>query len=56
MSGVRKGDFAQAIGQKLTNFTYTGIDISKKMIEQATLNHPQHTFYHIEEDGSYLFL
>lgn len=48
--GCAQGGFSGIIGEKLNNFSYTGLDISKEMILQAKLKHPNHNFYHIEED------
>lgn len=54
--GCAQGGFSHAIGQKLSNFSYTGVDISENMIKQAKINYPQHNFYHIEENDDYAIL
>jgi 2-polyprenyl-3-methyl-5-hydroxy-6-metoxy-1,4-benzoquinol methylase len=48
--GCAQGGFAGIIEEKLNDFTYTGVDISKNMISKAKLKHPNHTFHHIGEN------
>ncbi len=48
--GCAQGGFSGIIGERLNDFSYTGLDISKKMIDKAKLKHPEHTFFHINED------
>jgi len=47
--GCAQGGFAGIIGEHLSNFNYTGIDISQEMIKKASKRYPEHTFHHINE-------
>jgi len=47
--GCALGGFANILSEHLSNFTYTGLDISAEMIQRAKQKHPQHRFYHIVE-------
>ena len=49
--GCAQGGFAAIISEKLNKFSYTGIDISKNMIDKAVNLYPQHQFHHVEEDN-----
>ena len=48
--GCAQGGFAGIIGEELSKFSYTGVDISKVMIAKANAQHPQHTFHHVAEN------
>ena len=48
--GCAQGGFAAIISEKLNKFSYTGVDISKNMIDKAIEMYPQHQFYHVKED------
>jgi len=47
--GCALGGFAGVIAQRVCDFRYTGLDISKEMIRRAKQKHPVHRFYLIEE-------
>ena len=47
--GCAQGGFAGIIGEQLKNFSYTGVDISKAMIEKAAMNYPHHKFHLVNE-------
>mgnify|MGYP001186933542 CR=1 FL=1 len=47
--GCAQGGFASIIKEQINNFSYTGVDISKEMINKATMHYPQHKFLHINE-------
>ena len=47
--GCAQGGFSNIISNNIKNFKYTGLDISKSMIERARLKYPQHTFHQINE-------
>ena len=42
--GCAQGGMAGIIGEKLINFSYTGLDISEDMIKRAKLRQPTQTF------------
>lgn len=42
--GCAQGGFAQIFSQKLKQFSYTGVDQSRAMIEKAKSHYPQHKF------------
>ncbi len=44
--GCAQGGFAGIIGEQLSKFSYTGVDISKAMITKASAKYPQHIFHH----------
>jgi ubiquinone/menaquinone biosynthesis C-methylase UbiE len=48
--GCAQGGFAGVLGENLTRFEYTGIDISSTMIGQARQNFPQHQFFVTSEN------
>ena len=48
--GCAQGGFAGIISEQLSNFSYTGVDISKEMISKATAKYPQHVFHHVNEN------
>ena len=47
--GCAAGGFASTIQHVISNFEYTGLDVSDAMIKEAKKNHPQHQFHVIEE-------
>lgn len=47
--GCALGGFANVCSERITDFDYTGVDISKNMILKAREIHPSHQFYHINE-------
>ena len=47
--GCAQGGFASVLGEHLSSFDYTGVDINPQMIEHASEKHPEHTFHCIEE-------
>ena len=48
--GCAQGGFAGIIGEQLSKFSYTGVDISKEMITKASAKYPQHVFHHVNEN------
>jgi SAM-dependent methyltransferase len=42
--GCAQGGFSKILGEHLSEFTYTGIDISQAMIEEAQRKYPEHQF------------
>jgi 2-polyprenyl-3-methyl-5-hydroxy-6-metoxy-1,4-benzoquinol methylase len=48
--GCAQGGFAGIIAEQLSNFSYMGIDISKEMINKASVRYPQHSFQHVNEN------
>ena len=48
--GCAQGGFAGIIGEHLSKFSYTGVDISREMITKASAKFPQHVFYHVNEN------
>jgi SAM-dependent methyltransferase len=50
--GCAQGGFAGIIDEHLSKFSYVGVDISKEMINKASLKYPQHLFHHVSE-GDY---
>ena len=48
--GCAQGGFAGIIGEHLSKFSYTGVDISKEMITKASAKYPQHVFHHVNEN------
>ncbi len=47
--GCALGGLASVLSEHLTRFEYTGVDISRSMIERATQRHPLHRFHVVEE-------
>lgn len=47
--GCALGGLTSVMSEHLTRFDYTGVDISKSMIERAKQKYPNHSFYVIEE-------
>jgi SAM-dependent methyltransferase len=47
--GCAQGGFAGVLGEHLTDFTYTGIDISAEMVARAQARHPRHRFLQVAE-------
>lgn len=54
--GCAQGGFATVLGENLTTFRYTGIDISADMVERARARHPRHTFHQIGENTDWTAL
>ena len=50
--GCAQAGFAGIIAEQLSKFSYTGVDISKEMINKASAKYPQHLFHHVNE-GDY---
>lgn len=48
--GCAVGGFAKAVGENLKQYSYTGMDISAAMIDEAKRNLPQHRFFHVNEN------
>ena len=48
--GCAQGGFARIIGEQLSKFSYTGVDISKEMISKASAKYPKHVFHHVHEN------
>jgi SAM-dependent methyltransferase len=53
--GCAQGGFAGVIGENVSSFTYTGLDINGTMIDIARDRYPDHMFYHVAE-GDYSVL
>jgi SAM-dependent methyltransferase len=53
--GCAQGGFAEIIGARLRDFSYTGIDINPQMIDRARTRHPGHRF-HLASEGDYSVL
>ena len=53
--GCAQGGFASIIGEHVSDFSYTGLDINAEMVRRARHRHPRHTFHHIPE-GDYSVL
>lgn len=47
--GCAQGGFSSILSETLTDFSYTGVDISPDMIEAAKQRHPQHEFHCVSE-------
>jgi SAM-dependent methyltransferase len=47
--GCAQGGFAGVLAEHLTDFHYTGIDISAEMIAKAKARHPDSEFHHVAE-------
>jgi SAM-dependent methyltransferase len=47
--GCAQGGFAQVLGEHLTHFSYTGIDINPQMIDRARQRNPGHSFHCVSE-------
>lgn len=47
--GCAVGGLASVLSEHLSRFEYTGVDISRSMVERARQKHPQHEFHVIEE-------
>ncbi|MBI2236365.1 MAG: class I SAM-dependent methyltransferase [Magnetospirillum sp.] len=47
--GCAQAGFATVLGENLSSFRYTGIDISAAMIERARARHPDHRFHCVTE-------
>lgn len=48
--GCALGGFSRVLSEHLKSFTYTGVDISSAMIEQASKLNPEHRFILVQED------
>jgi SAM-dependent methyltransferase len=49
--GCAQGGFAAILGEHLTRFSYTGLDINAEMIARAEARFPDHQFHRIDETG-----
>ena len=47
--GCAVGGLASVLSEHLTRFEYTGVDISRSMVERARQKHPRHQFHVIKE-------
>ena len=47
--GCAQGGFASVLAEHLTDFEYTGVDISADMIAAARARHPKHAFHQVDE-------
>ena len=47
--GCAQGGFATIIGEHVSSFRYTGLDVNPEMISRARARHPDHIFHHVAE-------
>lgn len=47
--GCAQGGFAAVLAEHLSDFRYTGVDVSAAMVERARFRHPDHRFLQVPE-------